>query len=350
LQTPLPLTIQTPLGELAYPISWSVRWQHGVNLGQSTGTFADPGEVRAPKHIYPSPGTYTARTIVVDANSRADTAFTTFNVAGIGAYPTASVTGHETSIPESDDVVLTSTSGAGDIGGPLTYKWSFDGVVAGTSASLTRRNVVRGTHSWRLIVTNSAGLADTASGTVTVVNAAPTGRFVYPLAPVDEGAGFMLNIPNSKDAASDYAGMQWRFNCGEGWSAWGAASGKNCDGLPQGTYVIAAEIRDALGATRSFGGEVVVRNKAPVVTILGYETNGSRYRVNYQVNDYASDGNWTVTFQVNGVRKGGTQVYTTQGGVENGLWLPAVLGQTITVRAVDKDGATGTKTFVLPIY
>jgi len=347
----LPVQIATPLGAAAYPISWIVRWQWGEG-GHSQGTFASPEDVRGIRHTYQTtePLGYVARMTITDALGNSVSTSTNVTVVGAAEFPSASVTGHEAGIDEGDDVVLTSTSTEGASELPLSFKWQFNGSSAGSNPTLTRRGVPRGTHSWRLIVSNGAGMADTATGTVTVENAAPIARFVAPKAPIHEASGFDLSVAALKDAPTDIDGVEIQFNCGTGYGVWGASESKNCDGLPQGSYTVGVKLRDELGAVREYTGALTVKNRAPVVTIDHVEGVGAgQIRIVYRISDYVNDGPWVVTLQRNGTRAGGTQTTLLLDTDVSSVKILGQNGDVITVRVKDKDGAVSTATIVVSL-
>jgi len=328
-----------------FPLDWEVRWQWGVNGQIQEGVTHNNGPIPLVRHIYTQPGTWTARAIVADGFGNADTTFTTVTVYGADQSPTASVT-TDASVAEGTDLVFSALASTDPNSLPLTYVWRFDGVGAYPGGMLVRQNVARGVHTYRLIATNSIGLADTTSGTVTVTNAAPTGRFVSPAAPVLEGNSFTLSAKGVTDAPGDEISVG--FDCGLGSYTYGSARSIVCDGLPdQGTYTVKLKLIDqGTGDFNEYTATVTARNKAPVVTITGVLNPGvDEYRLEYSVSDVSGDLPLTVTFQVNGERRGGTQLSPPSG---TSVKLKATYGDVLTVRVRDKDGTLGTASFTIP--
>jgi hypothetical protein len=345
LRISVPLRVVHPLGGVTFPIAWEVRWALGVSAQKLEGTAYGNGPISPVRHIYDEAGVYTVRAIVVDDAGDADTTMTTVTVYGSDAKPTALVDALS-SVAEGDDIVLNAAISSDPNSLPLTYTWQFDGTGAPSGPILRRKNVPSGDHSYRLIATNVAGLADTTVGQVTVYNVAPTGRFVSPLAPIHEGTPFTLTMKGVSEGLGDITSIG--FDCGLGSYTFGTSRSVECAALPdQGTYTVKAKlINQSSGDFNEYTATVTARNKAPVVNITGVlNLGGGEWRLQYNVSDASADLPLTVTFQVNGERRGGTQLSPP---TTTGVKLRATAGDMLTVRARDKEGAYGSASFTIP--
>jgi hypothetical protein len=132
-------------------------------------------------------GSHTIRLIATDSQGLADTASVSITVtAPPNQQPTATITS-----PTSGSDFLEGTSidfegSATDpedgalVAGELVWESSINGVI-GTGSSFSRNDLTVGTHTIRLIATDSQGLADTASVSITVnANQPPTASITSP--------------------------------------------------------------------------------------------------------------------------------------------------------------------------
>jgi YVTN family beta-propeller protein len=347
----LPLGFSHPLGASAGPFIFAVRWKHGLSSVAQGKATTDPNAVPVFRHTYSSAGSYTVRATVSAWDGLADTTFTTLVVHGPEDAPVANVVAP--AVDEGSDVVLDASTSTDPNSFGLSYAWQFDGVGASVNASavLVRKNVLRGVHSWRVIVKNSIGFADTATGSVTVSNVAPVGVFKSPLAPVAQFAAFGVSVTGVKDAASDVPTIGVRFNCGSGYGSVGVAKQVVCPGLGQnGTHTVGVKLTDQLGAQREYTAQITIKNKAPGVVITGFEPRtgfANQYRPLFTIEDGPGDGPFSAKFLVNGVNFASKSV---AGPTATGAWLYLQTGDQVTVRVDDKYGARGstTSTFTAP--
>jgi hypothetical protein len=143
-------------------------------------------------------------------------------------------------------------SGAGSSdpeGQALTYAWSFGDGTSGTGVSPTTTYADNGSFTATLIVSDPAGLRDTATAPVTVANVRPRATF---LAPSTSPAGLKYRLrlikPTDVSSADVAAGFSYAFDCGAGFGAYGSASEVWCPGISTlGPRRVRGRIRDRDG-------------------------------------------------------------------------------------------------------
>ncbi len=115
-------------------------------------------------HAYSTRGTYTAALTVVDTEGRGDVMFKTVTVGG----PVASFS-YTPAEPTVEDTVTFDASTSHHPDGTIaTYAWSFGDENIGTGVTATHKYSTAGTYTVVLNVTDTEGLWDTESKTVTV--------------------------------------------------------------------------------------------------------------------------------------------------------------------------------------
>jgi hypothetical protein len=151
-------------------------------------------------------------------------------------------------------------------GDALTFNWDLGDGTTGTGATPPASHPYgdNGGYTITLTVDDGNGGSDTQSTTVTVANRSPTATFGAQT-PVDEGTAFTLALSNAQDAAADRPGLQYRFDCGDGFGSWGAAPQRSCPTEDDGGRSVAAEIRDKDGGVSGYTGSVSVLNVAPAL-------------------------------------------------------------------------------------
>ena len=126
-----------------------------------------------------------------------------------------------------------------------------------------------GTFSVSGEVRDKDGASNLYSSTVVVNNVAPTADFGNN-GPVNEGQSYTLTLANGTDVSSVdvAAGLQYRFDCGNGFGSWGSSNSATCSADNHGQYNVAGEIRDKDLAVSSYAGTVTVNNVAPTAVFL----------------------------------------------------------------------------------
>ncbi|MBA3646537.1 MAG: lamin tail domain-containing protein, partial [Gemmatimonadaceae bacterium] len=110
------------------------------------------------------------------------------------------------------------------------------------------------------------------AGAVIVGNVAPSALFSNN-GPLNEGGSFTLRLDGASDpsAADVAAGLQYRFDCGNGPGAWQLSSSALCPAADNGTFSVSGEIKDKDGAENVYSATVVVNNVAPTAE---FSSNG----------------------------------------------------------------------------
>ena len=111
---------------------------------------------------------------------------------------------------ESTGILLSGTASSDPGNDTLSYAWDLDSngsfETAGATPLFTATD--EGTYTVGLQVTDSGGLSDTDTATVTVANVAPTANAGGPYA-VDEGSAVTLDASGSTDPGSDTLSFAW---------------------------------------------------------------------------------------------------------------------------------------------
>ncbi|HET9423868.1 MAG TPA: PKD domain-containing protein, partial [Gemmatimonadaceae bacterium] len=231
--------------------------------------------------------------------------------------------------------------------GATSYSWNFgDGSPAGTGAQPTHVYADNGTYNVVLTVTNADGETATAQAVVVISNSAPTAQFIAG-GPVTEGSVFTLQLQNASDTPADMSGLQFSFDCGMGYDAWGAATSASCSTTDDGSRTVRARVRDKDGGTSEYTSMVSVTNVAPSILMPATATilQGDTWAASGSFTDPGQDS-WTAT-----VDYGGGASPLTLGG--KSFALSRQFSQpgtyTVTVVVTDDDGgsSTGTTTVVV---
>jgi hypothetical protein len=194
-------------------------------------------------------------------------------------------------------------------------------------------------------VTDNGGLTGVASATVTVDNVPPTATF-NASASVDEGSDILLSLTNPVDVPADLSSLQYAFDCGSGYSAFGASNTASCPTVDNGTRNVGGKVMDKDGDVSEYTATVTINNVAPTVGIPvvspessteGSSVTASATFSDPGVNDAPftcivnyGDGSGNLTGTVSGnTCTGPAHVYLTFGSY------------TVTITVTDKDGGTG---------
>ena len=130
--------------------------------------------------------------------------------------PVAAVTATPDSGRSPLTVMFDATASSDPEGGPLTYDWDFDGNGAfgeATTARPSHTYTVNATYRATVRVTDSGGLRDTATATVTVGNTAPAPVIDTPAATlrwqVGQSVSFSGKAPDVEDGTVAASGLKW---------------------------------------------------------------------------------------------------------------------------------------------
>ncbi|HTP08097.1 MAG TPA: lamin tail domain-containing protein, partial [Anaerolineae bacterium] len=156
--------------------------------------------------------------------------------------PTADA-GGPYAVNEGSSVTLSAT-GTDPEGQPLTYAWDLDDngtfETSGQSVSFAGMDGPA-IQTVKVQVTDNGGLTAVASTTVTVNNVAPAATFVAP-ASVNEGSAFSVSLINPVDVPADLGSLQYAFDCGTGYGAFGSSSTASCPTVDDGTLNVGGKV------------------------------------------------------------------------------------------------------------
>jgi predicted extracellular nuclease len=169
-------------------------------------------------------------------------------------------------VNEGSSVTLTAT-GTDPEGQPLTYAWDLDNngtfETLGQSVSFTGLDGPA-TLTVNVQVTDNGGLKAVASATVIVNNVAPTATFHAP-ASVNEGSDILLSLTNPVDVPADLVSLQYAFDCGSGYGAFGASNAASCPTVDNGTINVGGKVMDKDGGVSEYTATVTINNVSPTV-------------------------------------------------------------------------------------
>jgi len=116
------------------------------------------------------------------------------------------------------------------------------------------------------IIDDDGGFTEYSS-IVTITNVAPTATFSAQ-SPVDEGTAFNLALNSVIDPSSAdmTAGFTYAFDCGSGYSAFGASSSASCLTTDNGSRAVSGKVKDNDGVVTEYTSTVTVNNVAPTIT------------------------------------------------------------------------------------
>jgi DNA/RNA endonuclease G (NUC1) len=195
------------------------------------------------------------------------------------------------------------------------------------------------------------GAVSAYGGTVTINNVAPTGTFAT-TAPVNEGSSFTLSINGATDPSSAdiAAGLQYHFDCGTGFGAWGSSSSITCSAADNPGYQTKGEIRDKDGAVSSYATFSGVNNVNPsvIVTAASAIVSGGTFNLTGGFMDPGqADGPWTYVINWgDGNSTGSTNVQGALGGSHQYFTAGSY---TVTLTVKDKDGGVGSASTTLQV-
>jgi uncharacterized protein len=187
--------------------------------------------------------------------------------------PTADA-GGPYSVDEGKETNL-SAAGADPEGQLLTFAWDLDnnGTFETPGQSVTfKAEGLDGPsdHTVSVQVTDNGGLTGTAQAVVHVNNVVPTATFTAP-ASVNEGSAIALSLTNPVDATADLNTLQYAFDCGSGYGAFGTANTASCPTTDNGTLDVAGKVKDKDGGETEYKTTVTINNLAPTAT---FSNNG----------------------------------------------------------------------------
>lgn len=270
--------------------------------------------------------------------------------------PTVNLGTNRTITLPTNSISITGTAADAD-GSISSFRWSqVSGpntatITNGTTATATFSNLVQGTYSFRLTVTDNAG--GTAAATVSVtVNPAPVDN-VAPVA--NAGANRNITLPTNSttlsgsgtDSDGTVTGFRWRQINGPNTANIVSATtaGTSVSGLIQGTYTFRLTVTDNDGATHSDDMNVTVNpapNQAPTVS-AGRNVTITLPTSSANLSGTATDSDGTIASynwrQVNGPS---TATIANAGNASTSVSGLIAGVYTFRLTATDNDGATAT--------
>lgn len=188
--------------------------------------------------------------------------FTTAAATPVNEPPSVSAGGLY-SVDEGSSVTVTAT-GTDPENGSLQYAWDLDNdgtfETAGQTATFSAATIDGpATRTIGVRVTDDGGLTATDTATVTIANVPPEGTFNAPAAS-PAGFPFTLSLTNANDpsAADTAAGLEYAFDCGNGYGAFGDDASASCPTTEVGVPSVGARVRDKDGGVSEYRGTVSV--------------------------------------------------------------------------------------------
>jgi len=229
--------------------------------------FGAPGGSSTMTCVAAAPGTYTVQGRLSDKDGGTSTFFTSVtSVPRPNTAPTVILGGPYSGL-EGAAIAMTAT-GSDAENDPLTYTWNFGDGGAGSGSTPSHTYSDNG--SYTVTVTVSDGIASaSASTTATISNVAPVGSVIAPVGATVPQGSFALTMGQIVEPGSaDLASLQFRHNCGSGFSPITSSHTATCSRPVPGSVTLRIALRDKDGGTFTAIKSVNVVNVAPTVTLL----------------------------------------------------------------------------------
>ncbi len=173
------------------------------------------------------------------------------------------------SVDEGGAVTLTA-SGSDPEGQPLIFAWDLDhdGTWETPGERVSFAAAERdgpSTHAVVVQATDAGGLTATSEATINILNVTPTATFNAP-PDVAQGSALTLALTKSVDVDADLPTLQYAFDCGTGYGAFGASVSATCPTDTTGTRTVKGKIKDKDGGATEYTATVTVTNTAPTAT------------------------------------------------------------------------------------
>jgi hypothetical protein len=192
----------------------------------------------------------------------------TYNAPPANAAPTVAADNATRTVNEGQTATNTGTYSDANAGDSVA--------ISASVGSVTKTGTNSGTWSWSFATTDGPvqsqtvtitaddghGGVTTTTFALTVNNVAPTATLSAP--DVDEGQSIAVSLTSPQDVAADLPGLQYAFDCGSGYGAFGNSNSTSCPTTADGTKTVKAKIRDKDNGETEYTRVVTIRNAAPV--------------------------------------------------------------------------------------
>ncbi|HET7270998.1 MAG TPA: PKD domain-containing protein, partial [Rubrobacter sp.] len=196
--------------------------------------------------------------------------------------------------------------------------------------------------------TDDDGLSDSDNQIVivTVSNDNPQATFNAP-ASVNEGDNIDLSLTDATDPAGPNDTLEYRFDCGNGFGAWGSSNIASCPTNDSGNVIVKGQVSDEDGGLSDiYEKTVTVNNVAPKVVVSGPDTanEGDTRQYDFTVTDAGSADTFTIeggypTCGANGQFVPGSLQTTATGGSFRCLFPDGDSITNVEIQVRDDDGA-----------
>ncbi|MEV6892251.1 MULTISPECIES: PKD domain-containing protein [Kribbella] len=228
------------------------------------GTAAGPQAAASITHLYVNSGSYTVKVTVTDTSGLSDSTTQLVTVAVPAASPTAALTVTPTSGQVPLPVTADASGSTDPQGQALSYTYDFgDGspiVGPQSTATAPHTYAAGGTYTIRVTVTDTSGLSDTATTTVTAL-APPSAQLT-----VSPSAGLApLHVTADATGSSDPQNqtLTYAFDFGDGTTTGAQATATATHAFTTaGTYTVGVTVTDTSGLSDSRTATVTVTQPA----------------------------------------------------------------------------------------
>jgi PKD repeat protein len=307
-------------------------------------------------HTFRDDRAYTVTLTATDTQGASSTSTTSVTITNVAPSATFTV---PASVDEGAPLTMTLSNSTDPSSADVAqgFRYAFDCGTGFAGLTTTPRFTCsvpdNGTLTVRGRILDKNGGATDYTASVTALNVAPTGLFP-PLPPgMLEGSNILLGLGNPTDPspADIAAGLQFAFNCGSGFGAFGSSATFMCPVTPDnGTYTVGVRVRDKDGGQTEYTNPVTLLNAPPLVTTIAMPPTASPGTV-FQVVATAVDPSPSDQASLDYSFNCGSSAGFGGFAPSNTVSCTAIgFGtQAVQVRVRDRDGATAQKTQLLQV-